>query len=116
MDNFYKAKNKKTQLEGPDSEKAKTIKGGLYTYWNTGNLNLDQLLLSYMGGGTYSDEAVINFKVKEPELTDEEKKRLKEEAKEAKRLRKAKREAKKAKIEADIAAKQAKTNNKDHQS
>ena len=59
-------------------------------------------------------EAVIDFRVKEPVLTDEEKKRLKEEAKEAKRLRKAKREAKKAKIEADIAAKQARMNNKDH--
>jgi len=28
----------------------------------TGNLSLDQLLLPYMGGGTYSEEAVLNFK------------------------------------------------------
>jgi hypothetical protein len=52
-------------------------------------------------------EAVMEFKMEEPQLSAEALKIIKDDEKEAKRLRKIKRQEKKDKIEADVKAKEA---------
>jgi hypothetical protein len=52
-------------------------------------------------------EAVMEFKIEEPQLSAEALKIIKDDEKEAKRLRKIKRQEKKDKIEADVKAKEA---------